>query len=116
MQNTPSTQTTQPQQPSTPPKPSPSGKAIATLVLGILAMICCGFATGIAAIIVGKQELNAIKEGRSEPAGYTITQVGFILGIIGTVISCLFIVIYIGVIIFGFSLATLGGMEGASSL
>lgn len=95
---------THPTQRTEPVKPGPSGMAITALVLGILSLICCGFFAGIPAIIVGKQELKAIKEGRSNIEGQTIAQVGFILGIVGTVLTCLVTLIYIGLMVFGISM------------
>lgn len=68
---------------------SDNTKAIVTLVLGILSLICCGFFTGIPAIFVGKSELKAIDEGRSPETNRSLAKVGFILGIIGTILSCL---------------------------
>lgn len=106
-----------PAQPIIPAAPGPSGRAIATLILGILSLICCGFFCGIPAIILGKQELNAIKEGRSNPEGHAITQVGFILGIVGTVLSCLGALVYAAILIFGISLSIMEGIqEGAYNL
>ncbi|MBI4367094.1 MAG: DUF4190 domain-containing protein [Deltaproteobacteria bacterium] len=75
--------------PTGPTTPGASGKAIAALVLGIVSLICCGFLTGIPAIFVGRSELNAIREGRSPAAGESVAKIGYILGIIGTVLTCL---------------------------
>ncbi len=100
-----------PEAPMAPP-PGPAGKAIAALILGILSLICCGFFTGIPAIIIGKQEMNAIKEGLSKKEGFTLAQVGFILGIVGTALSCLGALIYIVLIIFGISVGAMEEFQG----
>lgn len=93
------------------PIPGASGKAIAALVLGILSLVCCGFFTGIPGIIIGKQELNAIQAGRSNKEGHTITQIGFILAIIGTSLSCLGFIFYAIAIIFGLSMSAMEGIQ-----
>lgn len=115
-QTTPPTEQIPPAQPvqQVIPPPSPSGRAIATLILGILSIICCGFFCGIPAIILGKQELNAIKEGRSNAEGNTITQIGFILGIVGTVLSCIGGLIYLLFIIFGISMGFMESVQQGS--
>ena len=54
------------------PRPSaqgPSGRAIATLILGILSLICMGFVAGVPAIILGSMEMRAIKAGQAPAAG-----------------------------------------------
>ncbi len=79
-----------------PPGPTPtSSKAIITLVLGILSLSCCGFFSGIPAIILGKSELNAIAEGRSPANNKPLANIGMILGIIGTSLSIVGSIIYI---------------------
>lgn len=93
------------------PKPGPSGKAITTLILGILSLICCGFFTGIPAIIIGKQEMNAIKEGKSNQEGYTLAQIGFILGIVGTALSCLGFIIYGLIAVLGISMGIMESVQ-----
>lgn len=79
----------------------PSGNAIAALVLGVLSfLLCCGFLTGIPAIVIGKIEMTAIKEGRSSTKGHALAAVGLILGIVATAISSVVILLAIaGVII-----------------
>jgi len=58
------------------------------LVLGILGLVACG-PLGIAAWIMGKNDLAAIKAGRMDPAGKDMTQIGYILGIVGTILTVL---------------------------
>lgn len=64
-----------------------SSRATAAAGLAVAALFCCGFLTGIPAAIMGWLEIQAIKEGKSSPAGMTMAQVGLWLGIIGTVIN-----------------------------
>ena len=100
---TPSTPAPAGQTPGTPspaPAQGENTKAIITLVLGILSLICCGFLAGIPAIFVGRSELKAIDEGRSPESNRTLAKVGFILGIVGTILSALATLAYVGIIIF----------------
>jgi hypothetical protein len=79
-------------------------RGVLILVFGILGMMMCG-AFGIAAWMMGKGDMKEINAGRMDPEGRSLTQVGYILGIVGMVIFCLqllFIVAYIilGVVFF----------------
>lgn len=80
--------------PSGPTAPGVSSQAIAALILGILSLICCGFFTGIPAIVIGRKEMRAIQEGRSAAAGESVAKIGYILGLIGTVLTCLAMLAY----------------------
>jgi hypothetical protein len=80
--------------PPPPPGAAPSGgasqRAIWALVLGIASWVLgCSFLTGIPAWIMGKKEVREIDEGRSNPQGRTIANVGMWLGLINTVLSIL---------------------------
>ncbi len=67
-----------------------SGRAIAAMVLSIAAapVFCC-FPASIVGMVLGKQEMIAIEEGRAPLAGETMAKVGFYLGIVATAISVL---------------------------
>lgn len=77
----------------TPPPPPAGGPAAPAqhprgtliLVLGILAIIPCGFFTGIPAIIMGKKAMDESKTANYSNAG--LIKAGFICGIIGTALS-----------------------------
>jgi hypothetical protein len=96
---------------STPPPPPPpsqgdnlqtgsaSTNAIIALVLGILSFIGCGLLAGIPAWIMGKGELGKIDRGESAPEGRTMAKIGMWLGIISTVLSVLFLIIWLLVVI-----------------
>ena len=95
-------------QPVAPPpqqaQPGPSGRALASLILGILSLICMGFIAGIPAIILGSMELRAIKAGQAPAAGEGTAKVGWILGIVGTVLTCLAILAFAALMALGISL------------
>ena len=79
--------------PSTSPIPSQgqgaSGQAIVALVLGILSLLCGGFLLGLPAFFLGRSEEKAIARGDSSKAGQSMAKVGWILGLVGTILSCL---------------------------
>lgn len=63
-----------------------SGMAIGALVCGILGCLGCGGCfTQIAAIVLGKMEMNKIDSGESTEAGRNFAKTGFILGIVGLI-------------------------------
>lgn len=58
-------------------------KAIWALVLGILGLVCCGFFTGIPAIILGRSAQGEVD--RTGQQGRGLATAGFVLGIIACV-------------------------------
>jgi Domain of unknown function (DUF4190)/zinc-ribbon domain len=64
-----------------------SGQAIAAMVLSILSLAICCLPAGIIGAVIGKLELNAIREGRAPRAGETFAKIGFYLGIASTIIA-----------------------------
>ena len=77
-----------PQQGALPPGPSPKGgagnKAMFSLILGILSFLCCGPFTGIPGAILGKMEMDAIKQGRAPESNLGMAKAGFWISIIAT--------------------------------
>jgi len=76
-------------------------RGVLVLVFGILGLVMCG-AFGIAAWMMGKNDMREINAGRMDPEGRSLTQVGYILGIVGMVLFCLqiiFVVAYILLIV-----------------
>lgn len=83
---------------------SASSNAIWTLVLGIASWVACGFLAAVPAWILGKKEIAAIEQGRSDPAGKTMAQIGMWLGIIQVILSILaLIVVFIILLLGGFA-------------
>jgi hypothetical protein len=66
---------------------SASGRASAALVLGIIGLVSCCLPAGVIGAVLGKLEMNAIRDGRAPRAGETIAKIGFWLGIVSTVLS-----------------------------
>ncbi|MBI4238090.1 MAG: DUF4190 domain-containing protein [Deltaproteobacteria bacterium] len=78
--------------PTPPTAAGISGRAMAALVLGLLALIpCCLFFTGIPAIIVGQLELAAIDNGAAPTAGRAIAKTGLVFGVIGSALGLLLV-------------------------
>lgn len=96
--------------PVIPPQGQPpattSTKAIAALVCGILSLMGCTFFTGIPAIIIGRMEMRNVDQGLSPASNRNLAKIGYILGIVGTVLSCLvgllWLLVFGGMAIFGF--------------
>ena len=69
------------------PSPPPSSKATTALVLGVLALFCFGFLTGIAAIAVGVSARKEISRSNGALGGDGLALGGIITGILGTLWS-----------------------------
>jgi len=87
---------------NTPFQPPPAGSdgenktlAIVSLVLGILSIVCCGFLTGVPAIVVGYIAKNKVAENPREFGGSGLATGGIITGAIGTVLGILFLLLQI---------------------
>ncbi|MNI39647.1 hypothetical protein D3C73_938360 [compost metagenome] len=88
-----------PMQPAAPPKTN--GKAIAALVLGILALFIpyVGFILGIVAIIMASLSFKEIKRNQEQGKGLAVA--GLVCGIVGTVIYAILIfIVILAVVIF----------------
>jgi prepilin-type processing-associated H-X9-DG protein len=72
--------------------PRTSGRAIASLVLGLFSLVCCLF-TGIPAIVLGSLGLVDIKEGRGAVTGKGMAISGIVLGSVGSTIVAIPIII-----------------------
>ena len=70
-----------------------------SLILGILSLVCCGPFSGIPGAILGKMEMDAIKQGRSPESNMGMAKAGFWISIVGTALSILGFIL---AILFGF--------------
>ncbi|MEZ6139364.1 MAG: DUF4190 domain-containing protein [Zavarzinella sp.] len=68
------------------------------LVFGLLGFLICGF-FGIAAWIMGKNDLAEMKQGRMDPDGKGLTLAGYILGSICVIMNVLVIIAVVAVIL-----------------
>lgn len=95
-----------------PPPPTPSQSStssIVALVLGILSLTCCGFVSGVPAIFIGRSEIKAVDEGRISSSNRNVAKIGMILGIIGSALSLLGILVYGALIAMGISAGLMRG-------
>ena len=104
-----------PVEPSQPTQQSSTGstRALVTLILGVLSLVCGGFVMGIPAIIPGHMELKAIKAGEAPKEGEGVAKVGYILGIVGTVLTCLVMLGIFLLMMLGISLGAGEAISGA---
>lgn len=98
------------------PKTQASGRSMATLIFGILSLVCAGFVTGIPAIILGLMELKAIRNGEAPKEGESISKVGLALGIAGTLLTFLALLAFIAIIALGISLGASGALNQVTSV
>lgn len=74
------------------------------LIFGLIGIFACQ-PFSIAAWLMGGADMKKIRAGQMDPAGEGLTQVGYILGIIGSILFALSIVLTIGAMIFIFVIA-----------
>ena len=93
-----------PAPPSYPGGDAPSGfgpvapqnqKAVWSLVLGILGIVCCGLIAAIPAVILGHLAKKEVAAAAGAQRGEGMAQAGFILGIIGIVLSVLVVLFWL---------------------
>src|SRR4030095_3656072 len=70
------------------------------LVLGILGLVICG-PLGIVAWVMGSTDLKEIDAGRMDPTGRGLTQAGWIVGIVATVLFLISVVVLLVVLATG---------------
>ena len=76
-------------------KAGASGRAITSMILSIVGLIFCGWLTSIPGLILGKVEMNAIRDGRASQAGSGFAKVGFYGGIAVTAFYGVVSVLYL---------------------
>ena len=88
----------------TPPAPTavqpvaPAGlkphRGAVVLTLGILGIAVC-FICGIIAWVMGKNDLKEMDAGVMDPSGRDLTNAGRICGMIGTILACVWVGLYL---------------------
>lgn len=79
-----------PQQPAAGPQ---NGMGTAALVMGILQFFCLGTVGSILAVVFGKMGMTKAEQGLAN--NYGTAKAGFILGIVGLVLSGIGLIIWI---------------------
>lgn len=77
-----------------------STQAIAAVLFGIAAFLFCPVIPALIAIFLGKQELTAIAQGRSAPAGKSFAQIGFYIGLANLGMSLVGFLLFFLMIVF----------------
>jgi hypothetical protein len=75
-------------------------KALWAMILGIVGLVCCTFAS-IAAIVLGLQAKKEIEASGGMQTGAGQAQAGFVMGIIGCALGAIGIIAYIGLVAVG---------------
>jgi len=88
-------------QPSPYGRPATSGKATASLILGIVSL-CAGFLFGIPAVILGVLARRDIKRSEGRLSGDGLAIGGIVTGIIGTLLS----LVFVGLLIAGLAISS----------
>jgi Domain of unknown function (DUF4190) len=91
-----------------PPPPPPSGgmgggaavpqqnqKALWAMISGIVSLLCCGIILGVVAIVLSMQAKKEIAASGGSQSGDGMAQAGLITGIIGIVLSIVWIPFYL---------------------
>jgi hypothetical protein len=86
-------------------------RGVMILIFGIVGLVIC-LPFGIAAWIMGKNDLREIDSGQMDPTGRGMTQAGMIIGIIATALAALGLLIWGGIMIAAIMFA--GAAAGAS--
>ena len=73
--------------------PRTDGLAIASLVVGILSLLCCGILLGPAAAIMGFIARNRIMQSGGAVGGGGMAMAGLILGIVGFVLWVIIVIV-----------------------
>lgn len=74
------------------PPPPTNGHAIAALVLGLVSLTGCSFVTGIPAMVLGRMAKREIAESQGTTTGQDLAQIGFVLGLVATILGVLALV------------------------
>lgn len=93
-----------PASPRAPISPTPSvsvpkgSKATLALVLGVASLLLC-WPAGIIAIVVGNQELKAIRNGQSPPAGQGYAKIGVALGWVALAVMVIAVIVWVAYVV-----------------
>ncbi|MFN0086380.1 MAG: DUF4190 domain-containing protein [Blastocatellia bacterium] len=66
-----------------------SSRAVGAMILSLISIFTCGPLFSIPGMIMGKKEMDAIRQGEAPPAGETMAKIGYYVGIVSTVLACL---------------------------
>jgi hypothetical protein len=93
-----------PAYPAHPNEAGASGRAVISMILSVISPFTCWLFLSVPGLILGKMELNAIRDGQAPRAGETFAKIGYYVGLAVTVLSLVlpaiwFILLAIGAIV-----------------
>lgn len=74
--------------------PAQNQKALWGMITGIVSLLCCGIILGVVAIVLSLQAKKEIEASGGQQSGAGMAQAGLILGIIGVVLSVIWLPFY----------------------
>jgi hypothetical protein len=84
-----------------PQQASASGRAVISMILSIISPFTCWLFLSIPGLILGKMEMNAIRDGQAPKAGETFAKIGFYVGLAVTALSLIIPVIWLILVAIG---------------
>lgn len=75
-------------------QPQSNKKALWSMILGILGLVCCGVFAGVPALILGNMAKKEIAASGGAQTGGGMAKAGFILGIISIAVTVIYIILY----------------------
>jgi Domain of unknown function (DUF4190)/zinc-ribbon domain len=81
--------------PLQPKEGGASARAVSSMILSIISPFTCWLFLSIPGLILGKMEMNAIRDGQAPKAGETFAKIGFYVGLAVTLLSLVIPVIWL---------------------
>ena len=66
-----------------------NARAVGAMILSLISIFTCGPIFSVPGMIMGKNELDAIRQGQAPAAGETFAKIGYYVGLVVTILSCL---------------------------
>jgi hypothetical protein len=67
-----------------------SGMAMTSMILSLVSLFLCCLFLSVPGLIMGKMELNAVRDGRSPLASESYAKISYYMGIVATILSIVF--------------------------
>jgi hypothetical protein len=78
-----------------------SGRALISMILSLISPFTCWLFLAIPGLILGKMEMNAIRDGLAPKAGETFAKIGFYVGLAVTLLSLIIPAIWLFLLAIG---------------
>jgi uncharacterized protein DUF4190/zinc ribbon protein len=87
--------------PMHPKEAGASGRAVISMILSVISPFTCWLFLSVPGLILGKMEMNAIRDGQAPKAGETFAKIGFYVGLVVTMLSLVIPVIWLILVAIG---------------